>query len=485
MKSNNVWTTFIKRGLSLVLALALILNSGLLSLAAEGDLVSVTVKLPDDVIGSLVLISDIYSTIAQEADGTWKLNANQSYQYHFSSFSHKRKTEYFTVPTGQSSFELTLPVEKIPTCAVSFDATYSDGATGVKPTAVITDSSKSYTLPPDENGVFNLQTYGEHPHMYDRDYFYTIPADGYAPELDLTKADQAIVDGYAAAITSAVKGLSRQPRGGSYDMDTVKYRITVKAGPGGSISPATASVKKGADQEFIIIADEGFDIEDVLVDGASIGKVGSYTFTNVKEEHTIEATFSQAAKDPGDEPWSNPFTDVTGHWALGAIEYVSVKGLFDGTSATTFTPDGAMTRAMLVTVLHRMEISPAAGASQFSDVPDGQWYAQAVAWAAENKIVDGYGGGLFGPNDPVTREQMAVILHRYAKAKGYNVSAMKHLDGFSDKGCVSAYAEDALKWAVGARLIVGRSNGLLAPQGNITRAEVATILMRFAQNIAK
>ena len=238
--------------------------------------------------------------------------------------------------------------------------------------------------------------------MYDRDYFYTIPADGYAPELDLTKADQAIGDGYAAAITSAVKGLSRQPRGGSYDMDTVKYRITVKAGPGGSISPATASVKKGADQEAIIIADEGFDIEDVLVDGASIGKVGSYTFTNVKEEHTIEATFSQAAKDPGDEPWSNPFTDVTGHWALGAIEYVSVKGLFDGTSATTFTPDGAMTRAMLVTVLHRMEISPAAGASQFSDVPDGQWYAQAVAWAAENKIVDGYGGGLFGPNDPVT-----------------------------------------------------------------------------------
>jgi hypothetical protein len=147
----------------------------------------------------------------------------------------------------------------------------------------------------------------------------------------------------------------------------------------------------------------------------------------------------------------------------------------------TFDPGGLMTRGMLVTVLWRLASSPEAADGGFSDVPEGAWYSKAVNWAATNNIAGGYGGRLFGPEDTVTREQMALILYQYAVYAGINVSVEGNLDGFSDGGQTSEWARRAMIWATGAGLINGKDGGLLDPQGAATRAEVAAILHRFIE----
>ena len=145
-----------------------------------------------------------------------------------------------------------------------------------------------------------------------------------------------------------------------------------------------------------------------------------------------------------------------------------------------------MTRAMLVTVLWRYEGSPKEGTNTFTDVSakDGSWYIDAVAWAAENGIVGGVGDNRFDPNGNITREQMATILYRYSERKGIDTSKQGSFSGFPDAGKVSSYAKTALQWTV-AEGIIGGSDGKLLPQGNATRAQVATILMRFIENITE
>ena len=180
-----------------------------------------------------------------------------------------------------------------------------------------------------------------------------------------------------------------------------------------------------------------------------------------------------------------PFTDVdTTDWCYDAVQYVYEKGMMNGTSATTFSPDGTTTRGMIVTILHRIEGTPAATGTAFTDVPTGQWYSDAVSWASANGIVGGYGNGRFGPSDPITREQMAAILNRYSTYKGYDAGTVGSITGFSDASQVSSYAAEPMGWAIGNGLISGVGNNTLAPKGNATRAQVATILMRFCENIA-
>jgi uncharacterized repeat protein (TIGR02543 family) len=173
-------------------------------------------------------------------------------------------------------------------------------------------------------------------------------------------------------------------------------------------------------------------------------------------------------------------------WYYEAVEFALEKGLFVGTSDTTFEPDTAMSRAMLVTVLWRMEGEPVVtAASAFTDVAGNAWYAKPVLWANANNIVSGYGGGLFGPNDNITREQMAAILNRYASFKGIDVSVADNLAAFTDAGAVSDWALASMKWAVGERLITGMTTTTLVPQGNATRAQVASILMRYIENVVE
>lgn len=180
------------------------------------------------------------------------------------------------------------------------------------------------------------------------------------------------------------------------------------------------------------------------------------------------------------------FTDVsTADWFCDEVEYVYDKGMMGGTGADTFDPNGTTTRGMIVTVLHRMEGTPVATGVEFTDVPADAWYADAVAWASANSIVNGVGGGLFAPNNPITREQLASILFRYAQYKGYDVSVglSTNLLSYDDALDVSDYAFSALQWACGAGLINGIGTALV-PQGNATRCQVAAILMRLCENVA-
>lgn len=184
-----------------------------------------------------------------------------------------------------------------------------------------------------------------------------------------------------------------------------------------------------------------------------------------------------------EEPEPLPFTDVAdSDWFCGAVRYAYERGLVNGTSATEFSPNGTITRGMIVTILYRLEGEPEAAASGFTDVEPDRWYSAAIGWAAANGVVNGYADGTFCPNDPVTREQMAAILYRYTGAGTPGQSAGADLSAFPDCTTISGYAQDAMNWAVGLGLIQGMG-GLLSPRGSATRAQAATILMRFCQGL--
>ena len=182
-------------------------------------------------------------------------------------------------------------------------------------------------------------------------------------------------------------------------------------------------------------------------------------------------------------PVGLPFADVSGSdWFYNDVRYVYEKGIMDGTGADRFSPNAPLTRAMIVTILYRMAGSPSvSGSSDFTDVAAGKWFAKAVAWAAANGVVNGYGSGLFGPNDPVTREQLAAILYRYAVYGGMTaVTLEENLGSFADTAQLSAYAIQAMNWAVGQGLINGSGSNLV-PKAQATRAQVAAIIHRYLE----
>lgn len=197
---------------------------------------------------------------------------------------------------------------------------------------------------------------------------------------------------------------------------------------------------------------------------------------------------TEGSCDGGASCPSKPYHDVdTGRWYHEGIDYAIAHGLMNGVGNGMFEPESSMTRAMLVTVLWRYAGSPAGWENPFTDVPNGSWFTQAVAWAAENGIVNGVGNNKFEPDSNITREQMAAILFRYAAMSGFDTSARGNLDQYPDRGDVSGYAVEPLSWAVAEGLIKGTDNGngiLLDPQGNATRAQVATIIMRFIRTAA-
>ncbi len=179
--------------------------------------------------------------------------------------------------------------------------------------------------------------------------------------------------------------------------------------------------------------------------------------------------------DPDPTPAGLPFTDVAeSDWFYESVAYAYYNGLFQGVTETTFEPDTSMSRAMIVTVLYRLEGSPTAGASGFSDVASGSWYADAVAWASARGVVQGMGDGTFRPDDPLTREQIAAILYRYYEGN-YSAGSLAQ---FNDVDSVSDWAKDALGWCVDRGIISGLPGSILSPQGNATRAQVAAMLMR-------
>ena len=248
-------------------------------------------------------------------------------------------------------------------------------------------------------------------------------------------------------------------------------------GKNGTVEPKLTLSHLGKSVTFTFKPDKGYRVKDVKVDGKSVGPVASYTVDKLSVSTRIEVTFTNGKL---------PFTDVReSDWFYDDVVFAYENGLFSGTSDTTFSPNTSMTRAMLVTVLYRLEGQPTVnGRSGFSDVTFNSYYEDAVTWAANNGIVNGTSTSTFSPNANVTREQMAAILYRYTQYKQYNTAANSSLNSFSDHASVSGYAVMPLQWAVAEKLING-SAGKLMPTGNATRAQVAAILHRFVANVAK
>lgn len=250
----------------------------------------------------------------------------------------------------------------------------------------------------------------------------------------------------------------------------------LKVGKNGTVEPKLTFQHIGKSVTFTFKPDTGYKVKDVKVNGKSVGAVKTYTIDKLTVSTRIEVEFADGKL---------PFTDVhETDWFYNDVLFVYEEGLFAGTSDTTFSPNAAMTRAMLVTVLYRLEGEPAvSGRSGFSDVTFNSYYEDAVTWAADNGIVNGTSITTFSPNANVTREQMAAILYRYAQYKKYNTAASSSLNSFTDQASVSGYATASLEWAVAEKLVNG-SAGKLMPTGNATRAQVAAILHRFVENVA-
>ncbi len=263
------------------------------------------------------------------------------------------------------------------------------------------------------------------------------------------------------------------------------YRITVEATQGGTVTADPTAAKAGATVTLTPVPDRGYQVGSVAVtdrfgDAVAVTEQadGIYTFTMPNGQVTVTVTFAEAPL---------PFPDVAeGDWFYDAVRYAYETGLMDGVGDNLFAPNSQTTRAQLVTILYRLEGEPeVSGTSGFSDVAAGTWYTDAVAWAAANGIVNGVSETEFAPGKDITREQLATILFRYAEAKGYDVSARADLSAYPDADQIQSYATESVAWAVAEGLIQGFEDNTLRPAGNATRAQIATILMRFCEGVAK
>lgn len=266
--------------------------------------------------------------------------------------------------------------------------------------------------------------------------------------------------------------------GSSGGSASTTYTLTFETNGGSAISKVTKNKGTSIDLAQYAPTKSGATFEGWYADKGLTKKI---TSVKLDANTTVYAKWTEA-------PVSGlPFGDVkSADWFYNDVKYVYEKGMMAGTAADVFAPNATTTRAMIVTILYRLEGSPAVtGTSAFVDVPAGQWYTDAVNWAAANQIVKGTSATTFAPNASITREQMAAILYRYAQYKGYDVTKKADLSGYSDNSQVSAYAKDALAWANAAKLINGVTNTTLAPQGNATRAQVSAILHRFCDGVVK
>lgn len=312
-----------------------------------------------------------------------------------------------------------------------------------------------------------------------RDWVITLPAGGilqvgtytvtaYSPSQDRTVSGQITVIGDSSS--------------------TPTYSVILPGRvEGGTVTAKKSYAEEGETFRFTVTPDEGWELDtlsvtdnrgtelDVKYEGDSV-----YSFKMPARRVEIQVSFREIP------PESLPFTDIADNaWYADAVRYVYKHGLMAGTSATTFAPDVTTSRAMIATILWRMAGSPVVNyAMTYTDVAQGQWYSEAVRWATSEGIVGGYGNGLFGTNDPITREQFAAMLYRFAQEQGYDVSIGENTNilSYTDVADLSEYAISAMQWAVGAGIINGTGDGsTLTPQGQATRAQAAVMLTRFCE----
>lgn len=264
------------------------------------------------------------------------------------------------------------------------------------------------------------------------------------------------------------------------------YTITTPDAEHGTVAASPSRASSGTTVTITVTPDEGYELGELIVTDANGDEVDltresatKYTFEMPRSRVTVAASFVESAPEP------LPFDDVDdGDWFADAVRFVYENGMMNGTGDTTFAPDDTTSRSMIVTILYRLEGEPVVDdAMDFSDVAGDAWYTDAVRWAAGEGIVGGYGNGLFGSDDAVTREQLAAILYRYAVYKGYDVSIGEdtNLLSYDDFADLSEYAIPAMQWACGTGIVNGTSESTLTPQGEAERAQVAAMLMRFCE----
>ncbi len=268
------------------------------------------------------------------------------------------------------------------------------------------------------------------------------------------------------------------------------YKITIGDMENGTVTANPTAAKAGATVTLTPVPDEGYALSTLTVtdrfgDAVRVTEQadGTYTFTMPNGQVTVTATFVQVEEPAPTEP----FIDVAeGDWFYDAVVYAYQNELMDGVGGNRFAPNSETTRAQLVTILYRLEGQPAvSGDLPFTDVESSTWYTDAILWAAQNNIVNGVSDTEFAPGDDLTRQQLVTILYRYAEAKGYDVSASADLSGYPDADQVQDYAQPAMAWAVAENIIQGMEDGTLKPAGNASRAQIATILMRFCEDVAQ
>ena len=265
--------------------------------------------------------------------------------------------------------------------------------------------------------------------------------------------------------------------GGGYNPPVTYYTLRFETGGGSDISSVREAYNTYIDLTKYVPTWRGHTFIGWYTERSLMNKVSGVYLT---KDMTVYALW-RVDENPG--TGANPFTDVSEKdWFYGDVMFVYENGLMLGTSKTLFSPHGTATRGMMATILWRMEGSPAPkGKNSFTDVEAGKWYADAITWTAENGIFAGYGKDKFGPDDPITREQLAAIFYRYADYKGYDLTVKGNLDKFKDADKITDYAKTAMQWAVGSGLVKGKSGNLLDPQGTATRAEIAAMLHRFIE----
>ena len=305
----------------------------------------------------------------------------------------------------------------------------------------------------------------------------------------------------------------------STNEETDTYTVSTTSSRNGTLTVNPTSAAQGDTVTLTATPNSGYRLASLTVTDEAGNPVsltstgnGTYTFTMPASAVTASAAFTAIPQQPEDpdtpeqpeqpedpdtpeqpedpdtpEQPAEPFTDVDEtNWFYDEVVYVYANGLMDGVGGNRFAPDTSTNRAMLATILYRLAGEPeVSGDLPFTDVETGTWYTDAVLWASQNGIVNGVDEGIFAPMNTLTREQLVTMLYRYAEAEGYDVSAAADLSGYPDAGKVLSYAQKAMSWAVAEGIVAGMDDGTLNPAGNATRAQIATILMRFCEGVAQ
>ena len=296
---------------------------------------------------------------------------------------------------------------------------------------------------------------------------------------------------FVCTLSSSTPGRGSSSSGNTAHPTQYTIQIITDNQTEGTVKANTEKAKAGDAVTVAITPNEGYQFLELTAadkngKAIQIERVdeNTYRFVMPASDVSLSPKFEKTEPVENNDV-SEKYMDVPEMaWYHDAVQWAADNGLMNGVSADIFAPDAPVTRAMIVTILYRLEGEPAsAGTISFDDVADGQWYTDAVIWANANGIVEGYGSGRFGPMDNITREQFAAIMYRYSEFKGCDVSKKADLSAYSDASEISTWADEAMQWANGEGLITGRTTSALAPQGETSRAEAAAILMRYVGNV--